>query len=378
MYPYIICFSVSILSTYLASNLRYTVSRSHANIINIMFAAIAIFCPCYLAAVRDSTIGYDVALYGDSLLESATRVSDLASYLRLYNTEKLYLVLTYIVANYGNRYIYYFILQFLVVAPFYMALQRGESKKHAWLGMLLYYCWIFPLSLNILRQAIAISIVIWGYRYMHERKLIKYTIVVIVAMGFHITAILGLSIYFIHVLTVSKPFGETSWIRKKLANYGKLAKFLIVLLILVGFIFSTSIISLITSSTGRFIFATSSNEGGWEWKNLLIMGSLVLILLPIASRTREKEIHFLFFLICIGTIVYQLKFVEAQLYRISLYYTGHMILAIPIFIECSKVKERKLIGILVTVISVFNFWIYIVIYLWHSVYPYTSQYLGIG
>lgn len=344
MVPYLVCFGVSIVSTYMACNIEYKFGAAKkVKYINYLFSIIAVFAPCFLAAVRDSSIGFDVSVYGDSVLKVAEKSPDLFYLFSQFNMEKLYLSIAYLMGHYGNRYLYYLILQFLVIAPVYSTLMRKETKKYAWVGMLVYFCWLYPFSLNIMRQSIAIAIVIWGYRYVQERKFMKYLIVIAVACGFHLSALLGLAVYLIDLLTMSDAEQNISSVRKFFATLSNINKVIILFATSLIIIFGTYFINIISSVTGRFsriVTDMSAGFNGLEIRNLLIMAVFIILLYILISGANNSETKLLLYLITIGAILYQIKVLSAQMYRISLFFTGFIIIAIPMFINRANNVRR--------------------------------------
>lgn len=167
---YLVMFGSSIALFYFADNMNFYFGEKKIRIINYLCAILAIFIPCFFAGVRDSTIGFDMQIYGDAQFEYAGRFTSYFKYITMYvNLERLYQLVVYLCAHFANRYIYYFTLQFLTILPFYLLLQE-ECKKETWIGMFIYFMWMYPFSLNIMRQSIAIAIVVWGYRYIKKGR----------------------------------------------------------------------------------------------------------------------------------------------------------------------------------------------------------------
>ena len=66
-----------------------------------------------------------------------------------------------------------------------------------WLSVVLFFLLAFDLTLSILRQCIAIGILIFSFDYLIKRKFILFAMCVIVATLFHTTAILFLVTWFL-------------------------------------------------------------------------------------------------------------------------------------------------------------------------------------
>lgn len=62
--------------------------------------------------------------------------------------------------------------------------------------VLVYLTLFYPTTLNIARQSLAVAIIFWGFKYVIERKPIKYMLCVFIAFIFHRTACIAIILYF--------------------------------------------------------------------------------------------------------------------------------------------------------------------------------------
>lgn len=379
MGAYIFIMLTSTSLAYIAYNLHFLAGNGKKiRSINILCAVVAIFIPCFFAAVRDSSIGFDISIYGDPAFETALRTNKLSSFMRAFGTlEPLYMGLTYLCAKLGNRYIYYFLLQFLVIGPIWLALRRIEKGKYVWIGIFLYLCWMYGFSLNIMRQSIAIAITLFAYKYIQERKPLKFFFVVLFAMGFHSTALMAYAVYIIHVLLVCDE-NDKSYLRRKIVQYRSVSKMLIVILVIALFASGASLIGFISETTGRFgDFSNDIVSFGIELPNIVFMVVVLGIVYVGMDKNRSLENSFFLYIICIGAIVYQLKGMSAQMYRVSMYLTCYMMYCIPKLIGQMQ-NSRGIVTLTTMGTFVGYFLFYNVYWMWHSIYPYTSAFLGIG
>jgi hypothetical protein len=347
---------------------------------------LAVFIPCFIAAVRDSTIGFDMHIYGDRIFNSALHTSNLFTFFTYFNSEKIYLTLAYFCAHYANRFVYYFILQLLVTGPVYLTLVRPKTKKYAWLGMLVFFLWVYPFSLNIMRQSISIAIILFSYRYIEDRKIIRFLICVVFAAGFHISAVIAGILYLLHWLLVYDPEKSTSAISRFMVKYSMLTKGIIVLLSVIIVYSGDAIISYFNKLLGRFNDMTSDiqkSSGSLFIVDLLIMIAILALLYILISGIKDSEGNFMMFVYFVGSIIYQMKAVSSQMYRISMFFTSFVIVMLPMFIKKAldngkSTRKVLLYSSLIVLILIFNFWYFIIFKGWHSIYPYTSSFLGIS
>ena len=69
---------------------------------------------------------------------------------------------------------------------------------------LMYVCLFYFLSINIMRQFIAVSIVFFATRFLYKRRYKLYIVFNLLAAAFHLTAILGVLILFVFLIIDAK------------------------------------------------------------------------------------------------------------------------------------------------------------------------------
>lgn len=99
---------------------------------------------------------------------------------------------------FDTPYLMFFVVALLTMNFFYEGLLYYRKKISLPLAIMLYLLTFFPHSMNGIRQYLAVSIIFYGYRYIFQKNLGKYLVCVIVAMSFHLTAVIAIPFYFIH------------------------------------------------------------------------------------------------------------------------------------------------------------------------------------
>lgn len=94
----------------------------------------------------------------------------------------------------GGAYVFFFSL--ITIALACKAIFR-ESDSFAFSALLFIFCGCWHGSFNAVRQCLAASIILYGYRYIYEEKFRKYAICVAVAFLFHSSAIIMIIPYFL-------------------------------------------------------------------------------------------------------------------------------------------------------------------------------------
>ena len=170
----------------------------------VFWSAVALLVPCLIAGMRDSSVGTDVLVYAEPLYQLARQSDGLAGY---YSSswwdvwrwsgpadyEPGFSVLVWLVAKaFGSLGAVLFSIQLLTVLPVFLALARRRDRTPVWVGMAVYYLMFFNLSLNMMRQAVAMAVLLYGFRFLEERRPARYALCVGAAMLFHVSAALGL------------------------------------------------------------------------------------------------------------------------------------------------------------------------------------------
>lgn len=233
-----------------------------------------------------------------------------------------------------------------------------------------------------MRQCIAIAIILWGSKYIFNRKLIKYIFTVIIATGFHYSAIISVVLYPLAVLTLYDDNISNKFFYRLAKKYHKVFKTVVALVVLVIIYYATSIIQNISSLTGKYQEQVRRITGQVtiDYIYLLLVGMVFLVLYYLSRREmKNSKVQYCLYVIFLGMILYQMKALSSQMYRVSLYYTSFLIFFIPQMLQKYNSKQiRQLsVALIVMIFAAYIYWYY-VIRSWNGVYPYVSEFLGIN
>ena len=102
----------------------------------------------------------------------------------------------------GDYRVFLFVFHLLLIALVFVWIDRYSSSP--WMGVYLFVALqYFALSMNLLRQALAVAIVLWTYPFLGSRRFLPYCGVVFLAASFHRTALVMLPFYILLNLRVS-------------------------------------------------------------------------------------------------------------------------------------------------------------------------------
>lgn len=172
-------------------------------ILMTIMAFLAIF-----VGISDMFGGYDRYIYGacfDQLADTIRGGRNIftTALFQMYGNEFGYCLLNIVVSLFSaNRYIFILITTLIIYVCLYFSLKRHTSN-YAFAIILFLGLWFF-FSFTYLRQVLGASIVWLSIRYVSERNLIRFLIVVFIAASFHNSAIMLLPLYFIPTRTFKK------------------------------------------------------------------------------------------------------------------------------------------------------------------------------
>lgn len=179
---YFIALFLSALCCYTAQTLSSKYKK-----VSIVFEVISVLIPSVIAGIRNEYVGYDVRLYLNHIFDIACYSSSLIEYISIikgiyHNIGMGFSVITYLASCISNdKHSIYFIANLLTMTCFYIGTCNNEKYERV-------FCWImilflfYNLSLNLIRQTCAISILFLARIYIYKENLIKYLVLCLVAI----------------------------------------------------------------------------------------------------------------------------------------------------------------------------------------------------
>lgn len=204
VYIYIATFFVSALLLYISEHF-------HRRKLQTALEIIAIVIPAILAGCRAQEIGTDVSVYGKPFYDAAVNSASLREYFssqsNLTFMEPAFYGTVFLASRFCKDYhLGLFVYELLTAAFAYAAMKRCSRlfRTPVWFGMLLYDLVLYNVSLNIMRQSIAVSIVFLAVTYLFENRYKTYALLSVLAFGFHSSAIISVIVLPMYVLLGKK------------------------------------------------------------------------------------------------------------------------------------------------------------------------------
>lgn len=360
MFWYILAFALSMLFAAKAQKLR---GKSDLKVAGGTFhyrrtyylMVILSFLPIFLVASVRSEVGTDWPIYLDyyeGILKGTRGFS-----------EKLF--------NLMNKFVGWTVNDFrgliiLVAFLTYSFLLKAiyEQSLSAPLSLLVYFLSaLFFASLNQLRQAIAMAIMLYAYKYIRDKKLLPYILWCLFASLIHTSALCFLPLYWI---TRFKP---------SLRRYVTLFVLFVVTLPVLHILFEA-----VMAFTKYAWYSTSVFNTGSEANNFYVLGfvfQLVMLIILSYYRFSSKEEDPVYdgMLNCYFLSVITLLFtpVLSQILRVSQCFAYSQILLVPRMINREKKPVRRLF-LYVLVIGLYAVKLIYDTYIlgWNGVIPYQT------
>lgn len=223
----------------------------------------------------------------------------------------------------SNTQFIFIVTSIIILVGYFYSIKNYSST--IWLSILILLITNFNQSLFVIRQYIAISIVLCSFKYIITRNLWKYSLMLLLACLFHYSAIISIFLYFV--------YGFNFYERKK-------AILLIITSILLSILFKSAYI---IAANWSLLGYTSYIEGEGTNAKMFILLFCVLILFIIGHRKDvvTNDIDKLIFCILLLGCVFSfagIGFVATS--RLNMYYSSiGLILALP-----SIIKSNNLIA----------------------------------
>lgn len=172
---------------------------------SIFFVVLGLSLPILLAAYRKIGVGTDTKVYISFDFYRALRFNNIFEYFKSSENEILHLSINYIVSRLtSNLQILFGVMQTIVVLLIYGIARNNKKVSPIWFTYMLLMFMYYNKSLNMLRQMISCLIVLYAFNFLEEKNYKKFFLFVIVALGFHKTAVMGIVIFFFYEFTKTK------------------------------------------------------------------------------------------------------------------------------------------------------------------------------
>ncbi|KFC20003.1 EpsG family protein [Chryseobacterium sp. FH1] len=375
MFPYLFVFAISIFSTYLA---QISLNRKN-KVLFFVFSAIAILTPSLLAGFRDSGVGTDTKIYVDSVWNQFKHIQSWGQFYKYYKNdafadiEFVYLLLNFVGSRFGTDvHIIYFLTSFVIVLFVYLTAYDNRKKAYMWLVMFVFLFGFYNQSLNLVRQTICLTLCLYGFKYLEEKKWIKFILLLIVIKYTHNTGIFYFGFIGAYILAVSK------YKAKHLVLFTTLT---CCVFIFMYFDYIVGLFVVLGILPQKFLYYLSGDTINYVFVFIfhfaISMILLVALIFNIKSNEKDKLISYMF-LNLLGSILILTALVSVWSFRVAFYFLfiSECILLPRALFLMRKHKLEYSILILLVVSMFFTYWFTTIAYYnENETYPYKSEIL---
>lgn len=345
----------------------------------------AVLILCLIAGLRAQTVGTDVTVYVKPLTRAAIMADDLKHFFSMHwfrdwhtiyvsEFEYGFSLLVYVIAKVTKSLgAVLFVLQALTIVPIYIAFSRRRKTFPVWLGVLVYCLLCYPITLNAMRQWMAIGFLVLAMQMLLEKKWGITLLLSVIAFVFHYSAIMMVLIYFVYWLLQRSQ--KTVLIHQRLSVKGPtMVVILLFLVALLAIMNLQLIVKLMTMvGLGRFNNYLDGEPLSLEIGQILWKLPLVLLFLMNWKDMNRysKTAPFFLTMLLMDIVSNQLVSVDVIALRIGFYFSAYSLLWIPELCACQKPGVKR--GFTVTVIigyCLFYWWYQFIFCGRNETYPY--------
>lgn len=329
-----------------------------------LWSAVALLIPCLIAGMRAETVGTDVTVYVKPLYDLAANSTSFSDYYSSVwwnvfrytgpdDYEIGFSVLVWLSANTGLGFSFVlFMIQAFTICPIYFALVRFRNREFISIavGLLVYFLLYFNVSLNLMRQWIAMGFLLLAITYLLDQKKIQYLIFSIIAFLFHDSAIIAsLVIYVLWRYICKRNEGYASRVL--------IASSVSCLVVVFGLRVIVSILILFGFS-GYVQYIGSGEVELVVSQLLLLLPGVLLILIFWNNKCQTKaEVYLLLLTMVIGVIASQLGSITDQSSRLAQYFSYQAILAFPLLYALISDRDKKILYSVLCFSYCLGYWI---------------------
>lgn len=269
----------------------------------------------FLASIRGISIGTDLAHYVKPVFNATARYGLSGNYY-FKVIEVGYVFFNYIISLFCNNFnVFLFILQFFILAFSYYGLKK-INPNHSLLIYMLFIILYYNKSLNVVRQSMALSLILFSFQFLFKKQSKKFLFIVFLAFLFHRSAIVAIFMYPLFSLITSS---------KENVKYTFVALLIILFIV---FAFFDSIFAFLINTgvlpTRYMSYLTSyyNNQVDFEIVDLVLDVCIAILYMLFSKlfQTKEKYSKFYFFLLIIDIVFLIIGGKYSSVNRIGLYF----------------------------------------------------------
>lgn len=245
-------------------------------------------------------------------------------------TEFLFFVIIKLASLFNNYQATFFIMAFLTVMITYFAILNNKEKLSLGFMFFIYLFMYFTNSFNWIRQALAIAIILYSYKFIFERNWKKFTLAILIASLFHVSALLFWPFYFVYSKEDNKKGKYIRWLY-----------IILTIIVVLNYEKAVNMLSSISVFEDYAGYTTELSAANREAVLNFIILAVILIFRKMLIKYDERNELYIFFYI-ISTILTLIGYITPFAKRIAVYFGISAIFILSSFPNIAKTKEQKI------------------------------------
>lgn len=257
-----------------------------------------------IQGLRATSVGNDIHVYLRGL--GLANGMNFLSGDRLYNFEIGFSLFTQLMARLGiNEIQFLFLIAAMIIIPISVTIYKKSVSSS--LSIIMYICLgFFTFSFSGIRQSIALAITFYSFKYIEERRFIKFLLLVVLATTFHKTAIIFLPAYFLYPIKIKGKHIMVIFILLALINLFKSRIYSLIYYLYRGYSpiiedtgAYTLLFIMIAVYVSSFIFDKKKiNKKSYiAYQNFLLMAIIVQVFASISNTIMRAGFYYYIFII---------------------------------------------------------------------------------
>lgn len=274
---------------------------------------------------------------------------ELPSY--FYFREPVYCIYTKLMSVlFHENFAPYFLGMAFATAFFLMKGIYDRKENIVWSTYIYLSMGLFYISMNQIRQLIALSIILYSIQYIENKNWKKYLLWILIAAGIHNSALIMLPCFVLRDIKLRS--------RKKALG--------LLLLIFLGLYFFSPIIieEVIGATSYGWMLEFQAGEVDNMIFNLMYRGALLLgciyYIRPVLQKDKKYEV--LYWLSIVGIIFQIMSVYATSIARITTYFYAVFIFLIPVVVQSIMNKKIRFLAKLVIIFGMLSYHIFYLVY----------------
>lgn len=187
---------------------NYTTKRNMAKEWNYFLAFMCIAFFCFFYVCRECKFGTDTYVYTAVFRRIRDEMNSVKDHSIAYNMERCFVLLCFFISRvFFSEKIFLFIISFFIYLSFTLFIISNCRESNFLNICYAIVCFVFFgtffSTTNLMRQYIAISIILFSYRQLSLKKYLNFYLLIILASLFHTTALICLFLPLVKLLKIN-------------------------------------------------------------------------------------------------------------------------------------------------------------------------------